>query len=459
MNIPQQFTLPLQRSVYTACYEVALKQQKTEQEAGYMATLAAMQYDDKGHVVEQGYSIPHEAANYNPYGATGGEGCATCWWFHSPDWCRVVQGPIAPTGKSDFYLPVQSVIASLPKPEQSQNILQKIVGHLKRDEKTLDEQGGFKTLEAYGLPQYWIAWYTNPYQDRDQEFFTEKSIEADIAHMKRTGEYPELWWKHLPGTKHGQTLGVYKIGRFAVAVGQFDTTPLATAFQKFYKSTKRQIGISHGYFYPASQKQGDTFTQYHTFEISPLFWEVAANPYTGFGVKLGGKRMLTEADRQELLMILKDEKLIDQIAEATLARSKQLDELAVARKAKGKGKPEPEDDEEEEMDEETPKKKPDKKSATEVLLETLVTQQGEMLQALKALSAPTATTPLQTVTTTRTPQGVVPPTQAWGDEGVPMNGRLQQLVNSAKSVAEPDVELDPVQYTAKMMFGGFGGQS
>lgn len=440
MLIPAHLT-DEQKSVYSACYTAALLNHE-EKQAAYVATLAAMQYGEKGSFL-QGYKIPQEMANYTPYGASAGAGCATCWWFNSPDYCRVVEGNISPTGKSDFYLEAQTVLATLPtQTKESDNILTRIKSLFTKTDAKMEY--GFKTLEAYGRPDLWMSWYTNPYEDRDGEFFAEKSIENDVDYMKRTGQYPELWWKHIPGTKHGQARGVWKIERFAVAIGDFDNTRVATAFQKFYKSTKRRIGVSHGYFYYADQKKGNTFEGHHTFEISPLFWDHAANAYTSFGVNLGGKSMaLNEADRKELLAILGDAGLVDEIATAAAQKSRELDTM-VARKGKGNPPPPKEEDESEE-EEGGDDKKPAKKSSTDALLEQVVSGQGAILEALKALATPA---PAQQ------PAAAVPATPA--EPALPQ--RLQNLIDRTKSVAEPEqTNLDGVQYTAMKMFGGIGG--
>lgn len=446
MLIPAHLT-DEQKSVYSACYTAALLNHE-EKQAAYVATLAAMQYGEKGSFL-QGYKIPQEMANYTPYGASAGAGCATCWWFNSPDYCRVVEGNISPTGKSDFYLEAQTVLATLPtqtKEINTENILTKIKSFFARTDQELEH--GFKTFEVDGRP-LWMLFYTNPYQDGEGEFFAEKSIENDVAYMKRTGQYPELWWKHIPGTKHGQALGVWKIERFAVAVGTFDNTPLATAFQKFYKRSKgKGIGVSHGFYYYADWKQGDTYLGHHTTEVSTLKKRDAANQNADayfLGVNLGGKSLmpLSAEDRQELLTILGDAGLVDEIATVAARKSQELDAV-LARKGKGNPPPPKEEDESEE-EEGGDDKKPAKKSSTDALLEQVVSGQGAILEALKALATPA---PAQQ------PVAAVPATPA--EPALPQ--RLQNLIDRTKATAEPEqTNLDGVQYTAFKMLGGLGG--
>lgn len=457
--IPQFIQDEVQKSVYVSAQKSALASGRTEAEANYLATLAAMHYGDKAM---QGYKVPQDVANYLPYGASAGAGCATCWWFNSPDMCRVVEGAITPTGKSDFYLDVQAVTAALPTAEikAEKGIFQKIVQSFKKETKNY----GFKTLEAYGREDLWVAWYTNPYQDRDGEFFTEAAIAADVKRMQRTKRYPELWWRHIPGSKHGQALGVWKIERFAVAIGKFDDTPLGQAFQQFYKSTKKKIGVSHGYYYYASQKQGNTYTGHSTFEITALFENIAANAYAGFALNLGekSKMALTPEERAELLGILSDPQLVDEIAQMTAKRSQELDNLGIARKAK-KGNPPPppeEDDEEDEEEDEKPAKKPAKKSsAIDPWQQEMLDTQKQLLEAIKSLVAPTPApaTPAQPQSLT----GAAGANTVSTGGDIEINRRLKALIDGAKSAAEPEepAEMDPTQFVAHKMFAGlFGGQ-
>jgi hypothetical protein len=45
-------------------------------------------YEIDKHLVSQ------KAAEYDPFGAKGDKGCATCQWFISPNSCMLVQGDI-----------------------------------------------------------------------------------------------------------------------------------------------------------------------------------------------------------------------------------------------------------------------------------------------------------------------------------------------------------------------------
>lgn len=161
-------------------------------------------------------------------------------------------------------------------PEQ-QNLIQRAVKWLRNENELA--LSGFKMMSD----DTWVAWYTNSYKDRSGEFFPVASIQKDIDYMEKSGAYPELWFFHIPGTKHGQTTWAGVVGHLAVAVGTFDDTPIAEKMKAYYKG--RKLEVSHGFVYNALKKQERTFYDYHTYEISPLPAGMADNPFTAFSTK------------------------------------------------------------------------------------------------------------------------------------------------------------------------------
>lgn len=132
----------------------------------------------------------------------------------------------------------------------------------------------------------WIAWYTNPYLDRDGEYFAEKAIEGDIAYMQETGKYPELWFYHEP-IRLGQADFAAKLGRFAIAFGTVDDNPVAHAIVDF--AVREGYKLSHGFTYNPIGYEDHTYYSYHTYEISLVPANEAANELTGFDLE--DKRM------------------------------------------------------------------------------------------------------------------------------------------------------------------------
>ncbi len=185
---------------------------------------------------------------------------------------------------------------------------------------------GFKVVGE----NQWIAWYTNAYQDRDQEFFPESAIERDVKFMKDNQTFPELWFYHIPGTKHGTGTWCDMVGRLAFAIGNFDPSPLAQAFKEYYKTHPAEL--SHGFIYDASKKINGAFYDYHTYEISTLPIGKAANPYTAFDVKEQTMPQLSPVQFKSLQAIVGDD-LALQIVQDGTQREKALQAAQVAYKA------------------------------------------------------------------------------------------------------------------------------
>lgn len=159
-------------------------------------------------------------------------------------------------------------------------------------------ESGFKALPD----NRFIAWYTNPYQDKDNEWFAEKAIDEDIALMQKSATYPELWFYHVEGTKFGNCETVFKAGRFAVALGKFDNTPQAQAFKDF--AIENDFKLSHGFSYDPAQFTGNTYHKFHTFEISVLPQDSAANPFTFFAMPndIGGNKTMDISPQQKAVI-------------------------------------------------------------------------------------------------------------------------------------------------------------
>ncbi len=202
----------------------------------------------------------------------------------------------------------------------------------KKDKKEL-LNGGFKALPN----GKWVAYHTNNFEDRAGETFSQKSHEQYIDWLeKELIPYPELWYRHIAGTKHGQAEWVGQIGHLIVSVGSFDDTPVAELFQKEY--AKHPYQTSHTYAYPPSARDADgTYHAYFTIEISPVPAGLAANPYTTFTeVKEVAKSK--EENRKALLPILGKEwtdkvlgegEIVDAALEKAGLKSKEIEGLPI----------------------------------------------------------------------------------------------------------------------------------
>lgn len=295
---------------------------------------------------------PQSQTGYVTVSTTEGQACAGCRWFKSygsqysehPS-CHLVQDwplPIEPTGWCNQYeaLPVET-FAQTPMPvvivdpatldmgvaevgkvakEADPNIVQRLISTLKNSLGQKDgEVLGFK---VYG--DYWFARWSNNFEDRDGEWFSEKAHDDYISrlHMGNV-EMPDLWVEHIPGTKIGKAKVVNRVGHFMVAAGEFDDTLLGNAAKSYYKKHAMK-GVSHGFLYEASQYIDHVFNQYNSFEISPLRKKTPSNPWTTFDEVKAMK--LTEKDLSILNEMFGEELVKTEIIDKTEQASKVLAE-------------------------------------------------------------------------------------------------------------------------------------
>lgn len=142
-----------------------------------------------------------------------------------------------------------------------------------------DDVQAFKAL-GNGI---WVASFTNNFEDRHKEILSAESHDRYVARVKAgLVPMPELWHWHTPGTKHGETLWIDKVGdHMVVAVGKFDDTPAGKAAEEHYQKSG-PYKLSHGFSYPAWAKKDNVYLDYNTFEITTLPPGREANPFTTF---------------------------------------------------------------------------------------------------------------------------------------------------------------------------------
>jgi hypothetical protein len=177
------------------------------------------------------------------------------------------------TGDPDLAKAVADVYQKATMPS---SLLERFRAFLMGETSPLPQQG-FRLLDDEN--KTFVAWYSNTYQDMEREFLARAGFENDIAFMDATGEYPDLIFFHLDSAILGKAYGVFLIGNFVVAVGEIDT-PLGLAL--YDKIKGEQWEMSHGFFYDPETFDGETYHDFHTFEISILPPGTAANPLTAF---------------------------------------------------------------------------------------------------------------------------------------------------------------------------------
>ena len=239
--------------------------------------------------------------------------------------------------QSDYTEIVEEIAQVFESKEQDApltRLFKSLLERLRGGQKARDEPltGGFKSL-GNGL---WVGWYSNNFEDYQKEWFPSKATDEFIARVDRKEvDAPELYFWHYP-YRFGAAKAIARIAldgspqspSFTVAVGTYDDTPAAKAFEK--AMSNKVYPMSHGFHYAPAFKQDGAYHYYNTFEVSPLPPHAPANPYTLFE---DGKAMpiLDEAKRKEFVSLLGEDFVKDMEAKAE-TRAKEIAATGVATK-------------------------------------------------------------------------------------------------------------------------------
>lgn len=285
------------------------------------------------------------AVAYSPTGGTADRACSSCHWFNGINSCYLVRGVIAPNGLCELHQPVtaepETEVELEIEGDEIEGVVQSLIdeGLIESSQASLGKRilarvkgmfapapmfsgsSGFKMLSD----NRWVAWYTNAYKDRDGEHFATDAIYQDVQRMWKSRQFPELWFWHIPGTKHGKATWAGTIGRFAVAIGVFDDTPAAQSFKRYYR--QRPPELSHGFYFNPKERKDGVYQDYRTFEISTLPVGKASNPLTVFSVKSEDSSMnnLTPDQFAELVKAVGTDEAVKMIA-AGVNATKEADQ-------------------------------------------------------------------------------------------------------------------------------------
>lgn len=288
-------------------------------------------------------AFSQDEAAYTTLSGTTGQACANCRFFrpghytdgYDDDSCQIVEDypdPILPTGVCDQWVsrktqaeveaedPLPVVVVGEASVNEEKGLLNVIKGLFGKPD-ALPVQG-FKLLDDSDEFE-WMAWYTNNFEDREKQIIAEHAI-ADYVERVEKGldPYPELWYFHTPGTKHGQATKLFQLDHFALALGTFDSGPVADGFKSHYQKDTSKLGVSHGFLYPTNMLVDGVYHAFTTFEISPLPMDKAANQFTSF--ERTKSMPITDAQKQEVTAILGAE-LAGQLLAAAATQGKDVE--------------------------------------------------------------------------------------------------------------------------------------
>jgi len=325
--------------------------------------------DDDGDDYVGDYQTPKldpddPRVNYDPMGGTKSGACANCFFFDADDSaCRLVCGDIVPTGDCDLWLrelssDEEDEQVAMPVKMVESKELQDVSGS--DDETYIVNKRGWLDMvktaikQVFGLDEpdepfsgfkmfgenneYWAAFYSNNAQDRDKEWFSQKSHDEFIERVDNgITPYPELDFWHCKAY-HGQAQWIGREGHITIAVGTFYDTPLAQEMKEYYANVQPgQLLTSFGFYFPRSALVDGVYHAYNAFEISPLPAEVAANLHTGFSSLEEYKEMTMDAQKRKALMRLPglSPEAAQLIIGAAEQKSKELDTIATSFKTIG----------------------------------------------------------------------------------------------------------------------------
>lgn len=266
--------------------------------------------------------ISQQEAAYMPLSGKSGQACANCRFYQSdaggwsacalisnwPEtiqptgWCNRWEGipvpepieidpiPVIIVGEMDKGLdtpappppPEAPGYMSFGKQESEPGLFRRMVDSIMAVLKPTasSDHTQFKSLGN----GYYVAWYSNNFEDREQEIIAAEAHDRFINRVKSgIVPYPELWFWHIPGSRHGKAIWLDRFEHMVVAIGKFDETPLGKIMQKHYEESGTAYAMSHGFTSDKNNSfRNGVWYDLNTFEHSPLSPDVAANVYTLF---------------------------------------------------------------------------------------------------------------------------------------------------------------------------------
>lgn len=292
-------------------------------------------------------------AGYVTLSATPGQACANCRWFKAVEYedgeaeaiseCHLIANvpeAILATGHCNRWeavpgaitepAPVEEAPVDTPAPEAQGEAAaggKGLIGRI-RDllpkRKTADDLNiGLKVVG-----NHWLIVWSNNFEDRDGEIFTQKAIDKYVARVDVGAvPLPELWIYHTPGTRIGQASWIGRHDHFVLAGGDFDSTPQAQAAKAFYQRTANKTSISHGFTFPVDALRDKAYHEFNTFEITLLPRGAEANRFTSLE---GVKAMALEEHKRAHIIEAFGKELAEEILGDLDKRGKALEEAGIA---------------------------------------------------------------------------------------------------------------------------------
>lgn len=291
--------------------------------------------------------LPQSSANYVPVSPEANEACSSCWFYMHEGACQIVKSEpltITANGYCDYHKSASEVMEQMP---EVTIVIEDMPIEVEIESASMSKPSALKALVSsvarlfapapqepeFGFKAlgngYWLATYTNNFEDVQGEILSQKAHDRFIARLKENFvPMPNLvLWHEYEHVIIGKAVDIDRYGHIMVAVGKFSDDEKGKAAERYYtRNHKVRHELSHGFTFPKWALKDGVYHDYNTFEISVLPPGMAANPYTSF-----------EAIEQERMMALSDQKknyftsvLGKDLGEATIAQIEALEDKGKA---------------------------------------------------------------------------------------------------------------------------------
>jgi len=176
-----------------------------------------------------------------------------------------------------------------PQPSAKERIKNWLFGNFSKPVMAGDSEQGKKqslflvTKDVHGNWR-WMTLFTNKFQDKDKEIFSESAHKEYEAWVDSTKNYPEARIWHVPGSGFGKADCLTYADGFMIASGNFYKGFEDVAARL---AEMKDLGMSHGFTFSEGDLDSEgVYHSYRTFEVSVLPAEKAANPWTAFTLDL-----------------------------------------------------------------------------------------------------------------------------------------------------------------------------
>lgn len=184
----------------------------------------------------------------------------------------------------------------------------------KKETYAISDGGTISVTKSADGTYRWVGIYSNGFKDLHGEIIPEAAHKEFAEYASKSGDYPELWLWHTPGTRIGVADWLDTHEGFAIASGTFDEGVPQPIIDTLL--AEKDIAMSHGFRYRISDKSDGVYSRYRSEEISLLPREHVANDLTGFET-LGVSGM--EKEREQWLRKFLGEEQVSSLKSALSA--------------------------------------------------------------------------------------------------------------------------------------------